>query len=167
MTYYSTLVKDQINRDIRVLDGFYDGYVYKDAIIKQGTKSIGINYAIDSATGVTYAIRIFNKDNDSVETIDIEEIDNLFTLTVKEYISHLKDILCSYESGIDEDGHLYIEVGDNGWMGYVDGQYVISSYGNMKPCDILNELCSEEVTNNSKAHKCIDRETDEWVVRPY
>jgi hypothetical protein len=164
MTHYSKIVKAQIDRDIVSIDGFYDGYLFRDNIIVQDSKSIGINYRIDPENGIQYEIKYFNDDEGSLETIPLEKVDELFILTVEDYVSYLQDRLYSDESGVDDDGHLYIATGDKGWMGFHDGQYVVSAYGRMHPDDILNELCYREVTNHSKAHKVYDRATNTWNV---
>lgn len=164
MQHYSKIIKDQIDNDERSLHGFYDGYIYRDNVIVQGSKSIGINYQIDPENGVQYDIKYFNEDEDSLETVSLEQIDELFTLTVEEYIDFLQGKLCSYESGINEDGYWYIETGDRGWMGFEDGQYVIAAYGNMRPCEILNELLPEHVTNHSKALKRWDGKQEKYIL---
>jgi hypothetical protein len=159
MHHYSTIVQNQINSNLRFLKEFKHGNLFSEDLIVQGQKSIGVNYNIDSAYVITYEIIYFNSLECSERTISLEEIDELFILTVEEYVDYLQNTLYSDEAGLDAYGHWYVATGDNGWMGFHDGQYVISAYGFMRPDEIMNELCHEQVTNHSNDRKSYDRDT--------
>lgn len=61
--------------------------------------------------------------------------------------------LCSYDAQLDEEGRWEIPCGDYGWMGYVNGQYVVGSNGTNRPHKLLNELLGFEVINaNTEAY---------------
>jgi hypothetical protein len=157
-------VKNQIESDMEFLKKFkYGNLLYTDVIVK-GNKSIAIKYSIYSAYKIEYKLIYFNELENSDQTISLEEIDSIFVLTAEEYVAYLKDKLCSDKSGVNENGYWYVLTGDEGWMDFHDGQYVISAYGFMRPDEIMNELCHEQVTNHSKDRKSYDRTTGIWTV---
>jgi hypothetical protein len=164
MNHYSTIVKNKIESDMEFLKKFKYGNLLQTDVIVQGNKSIAIKYSIYSAYKVEYELIYFNELENSDQTISLEEVDELFSLTVKEHVACLQDKLGSDKSGIDKDGHWYVSTGYNGLMRFHDGQYVISASGLMYPDDILNKLCHEQVTNHSNDRKTYNRATGTWNV---
>jgi hypothetical protein len=164
MNHYSTIVKNQIESDMEFLKKFKYGNLLQTDVIVKGTKSIAIKYSIYSAYKVEYELIYFNELENSDQTISLEEVDSIFILTAEEYVVYLQDKLGSDSSGIDAYGHWYIPTGDDGWMGFHDGQYVIAAYGFMNPDNILNKLCHEQVRNHSNDRKSYDRTTGIWTV---
>jgi hypothetical protein len=163
MNHYSKIVKNQIESNLILLREFKYGNLFSENLIVQGPKSIGVNYRIDSVY-VEYELIYFNSEEDSAQTILLKEVDSIFILTAEEYVDYLHNRLRSDESGINKDGYWYVLTGDEGWMDFHDGQYVISSYGYMRPDDIMNELCHEQVTNHSEDIKSYNRATNTWNV---
>jgi hypothetical protein len=164
MNHYSTIIKNQIESDMEFLKKFKYGNLLCTDVIVQEAKSIAIKYNIYSAYKVEYKLIYFNELENSDQTISLEEVDELFILTPEEYVNNLQNKLRSDKSGINNDGYWYVLTGDDGWMDFHDGQYVISAYGFMHPDEIMNKLCHEQVTNHSNDRKSYDRTTDTWNV---
>jgi hypothetical protein len=165
MNYYSTIVKNKIESDLIFLRDFRYGNLISEEVIVQGPNCIVVKYSVHSSSNIKYELIYFNlKEKNSDRTISLEEVDSIFILTAEEYVDYLKKKLRSDESGINKDGYWYVITGDEGWMDFHDGQYVISSYGFMRPDDIMNELCHEQVTNHSEDIKSYNRATNTWNV---
>lgn len=66
---------------------------------------------------------------------------------VEVYLNKLARKLRSYDPYINKDGYWEIDAGDEGWMSFVNGQYVVGAYGTSTPDSIMNKLMSHQITN--------------------
>ena len=66
---------------------------------------------------------------------------------VEVYLYKLARKLHSYDPYINKDGYWEINTGDEGWMSFVNGQYVVGAYGTSTPDSIMNKLMSHQITN--------------------
>lgn len=66
---------------------------------------------------------------------------------VEIYLSNLARKLRSCDPYINKDGYWEIDTGDEGWMSFVNGQYVVGAYGTITPDSTMNKLMSHQVTN--------------------
>ena len=66
---------------------------------------------------------------------------------VEMYLSKLARKLRSYDPYINKDGYWEIDTGDEGWMSFINGQYVVGAYGTSTPDSTMNKLMSHQVTN--------------------
>lgn len=74
------------------------------------------------------------------------------------YLSKLSNKLGSGEAFKDDNNHWVIQTGDRGWFRFDNGQYVVGAWGKITPDEIMNKLCSDEVTNlNTKSYRWDDK----------